>query len=77
MLLLSHILMRYVAFATYEHQYSTVSFESLVSEFDDLIIIYSKKNVLWNGLYLLDCPEIIINMVKDKVYPYFLIMEDF
>lgn len=69
--------MRYVAFATYEHQSTNISFEALTSEFDDLKILISKKNIVWNGLYLFACPEDIISLVKDKVFPYFLIMEDF
>lgn len=69
--------MKYIAFASYEQRCAAISFDLLVAEFDDIKILSSSSSVLWNGLYLFDCPERLITTIKDKVFPYFLIMEDF
>lgn len=69
--------MRYVAFAAYGYQFSNVSFESLTSEFDDLKILTSRKSIMWNGIYLFDCSDSNIYRIKNKLFPYFIVMEDF
>jgi hypothetical protein len=65
--------MRYVAFFTPSPTTITVPrFEHLVQSFQELRILSTHGEVR-----LIECPENKIEMVREAVHPYYLIIDDF
>jgi len=63
---------RYIVFPSYQSKDKSIRFEQLIS---DKITIVCGPTV--SGLYIIDGSISDINILKEEIYPYYILMEDF
>lgn len=68
--------MRMVVIPTFSNKDKCVSFENLTVDID-FAILSKRENIVHNGLFIIDCEEEVIEELKDLIFPYYVMFQDF